>query len=155
VIHRGLLARRLLVVVALALPAVALPAAVAAAAPQDVANSISQEVMSPFCPGVTLHDCPSDNAVALRAKLAEFAARGWSKARILGWFRTQYGPDRGAGLLTWLLPAMALLAGAALAVILARRWTRARQSEAHLSVEPMPPELRARLDAELARMRAQ
>jgi cytochrome c-type biogenesis protein CcmH/NrfF len=148
------------VAAALALPAIALSAGAADAAPQDVANSISQEVMSPFCPGVTLHDCPSDNAVALRAKLADFAARGWSKARIIGWLKTQYGPDvlavppdRGAGLAAWVLPAIALLAGAAVAVVLARRWTRPTRPETDGPVAPVSPGMRARLDAELARLR--
>jgi len=40
-------------------------AAPAAAAPEDVANDISNEIMSPFCDGVTLHDCPSQEALDL------------------------------------------------------------------------------------------
>ena len=49
------LALMTLVVLALAGP-------VSAQSPEDLANDISQKVMSPFCPGVTLHDCPSQSA---------------------------------------------------------------------------------------------
>ena len=44
-------------------------AAPAMAAPQDIANDISENIMSPYCPGVTLHDCPSDSAVGKRSSV--------------------------------------------------------------------------------------
>lgn len=139
--------------------AVALGATSAAgASPQDVANSISERVMSPFCPGVTLHDCPSDNAIQLRSQIATWASRGWSTQRIMAKLLAEYGPeiravpsDRGVSLLVWLLPAIAVLLGAGTAGLLARRWTRKKP-------DPVPPaELaprdRQRLEEELALVR--
>jgi cytochrome c-type biogenesis protein CcmH/NrfF len=129
-----------------------------AAGPQDIANSISEQVMSPFCPGVTLHDCPSDNAIQLRSQIAAWAARGWSAQRIMAKLVAEYGPDiravpsdRGAFRLVWLLPAIALVLGTATAGVLAWRWTRQR-------VDPAPraelaPHDRQRLEEELALIR--
>ncbi len=143
--------------VALAVVLVVAPIATAAG-PQDIANSISERVMSPFCPGVTLHDCPSDNAIQLRSQIAEWAARGWSAQRIMAKLVAEYGPDiravpsdRGVSRLVWLLPSIALVLGAGTAGVLAWRWTRT-------STDPAPrPELapqdRQRLEEELALIR--
>jgi cytochrome c-type biogenesis protein CcmH len=126
--------------------------------PADVATDVSNEVMSPFCPGVTLHDCPSPAAVELRRRIEDWARSGMSEARILERLEAEYGPEirgappaRGAGLLAWLLPALAVLLGAGVAITLARHWS-ARPSTA----TPAPSvghEDRARLEAELAALR--
>ena len=126
--------------------------------PQDVANDISEQVMSPFCPGVTLHDCPSDNAIALRARIAGWASQGWTRQEIMGKLVAEYGPDirsvppkRGALLLVWLLPALAVVIGGSVAATFARRWSRR-------TTLPVPPRLvgpgeRSRLEEELAIVR--
>jgi cytochrome c-type biogenesis protein CcmH/NrfF len=143
--------------VALAVALTIAPVATATG-PQDIANNISEHVMSPFCPGVTLHDCPSDNAIQLRSQIAAWAARGWSSQRIMVKLVAEYGPDiravpsdRGASRLVWLLPGIALVLGAGTAGVLAWRWTRTR-------ADPPPrPELaphdRQRLEEELALVR--
>jgi cytochrome c-type biogenesis protein CcmH/NrfF len=128
-----------------------------AAGPQDVANSISEQVMSPFCPGVTLHDCPSDNAIALRAQIAKWASRGWSRQKIMDKLTAEYSdisavpPERGADLLVWLLPAIALLAGGATAAMFARRWSRRDTDTA--GTADLGPRDRRRLEEELAAVR--
>jgi cytochrome c-type biogenesis protein CcmH/NrfF len=142
----------LLVGLALSPPAVG-------AGPQDVANSVSEQIMSPFCPGVTLHDCPSDNAVALRARIARWAAKGWSRSRIMTKLLSEYTDiravpsDRGAGLIVWLLPPGALLVGAGIAWVLTRRWTRSgHDPEPHAELGPQE---RSRLEEELALVRGE
>jgi cytochrome c-type biogenesis protein CcmH len=125
--------------------------------PQDVANSISEQVMSPFCPGVTLHDCPSDNAIALRAQIAKWASRGWSREKIMDKLTAEYTdiravpPERGVDLLVWLLPAIALLAGGGIAAMFARRWSRPDTGTA--STADLGPRDRLRLEEELAAVR--
>jgi cytochrome c-type biogenesis protein CcmH len=139
--------------------ALAISPAAAAAAPQDVATSISEQVMSPFCPGVTLHDCPSDNAVQLRNRIAGWAARGWTRQRIMAKLLSEYGTDiravpsdHGASLLVWLLPAIAVVTGAAIAGVAARRWVTKAPA-------PEPPPLsahdRRRIEEELAVVRSE
>jgi cytochrome c-type biogenesis protein CcmH len=133
----------------------------ASAGPQDVANSISEQVMSPFCPGVTLHDCPSDNAIQLRSQISRWAAQGWSRQRIMDKLLAEYGPDiravpsdRGASLMVWLLPAVAVLLGAATALVLARRWTKKTDSDPPLA-STLAPHDRQRLEEELALVRGE
>lgn len=125
------------------------------AGPEDVAAEISSEVMSPFCPGSTLHDCPSAAAVELREDIEDRARAGWSKARIVEWLEDEYGPAihgappaEGAGWLAWTLPAVAVLAAIAIA---AAFLTRARRS---VPRGPAPTEReRAELERELTRLR--
>jgi cytochrome c-type biogenesis protein CcmH len=137
----------------------ALGPAAAGESPQDVANSISEQIMSPFCPGVTLHDCPSDNAIQLRSQIARWAARGWTRDRIMTKLLSEYTdiravpPDRGAALLIWLLPAGAVIAGAAIAAVLARRWTHTTPSPP--TAPELGPQERHRLEEELAIVRSE
>jgi cytochrome c-type biogenesis protein CcmH/NrfF len=128
-----------------------------AEAPQDVANSISEHVMSPFCPGVTLHDCPSDNAIALRAQIARWARRGWTRQQIMAKLMAEYTDiqavpaDRGASLLVWLLPAIAIVAGGTTALVFARRWSRPRTDRTPAA--ELGSHDRNRLEEELALVR--
>ena len=125
------------------------------ASPEDVANDIAGEIMSPFCDGVTLHDCSSRAAEDLRAQILTWAQDGWSRDRIIAELESRYGaeqisgtpPVRGSGLLAWLLPAVALLGGGALAFTLARRWSRRTPPAA---TSPVSEEDRSRVDVELA-----
>jgi cytochrome c-type biogenesis protein CcmH/NrfF len=131
-----------------------LVAAPAAADPQDVANDISNEVMSPFCDGVTLHDCGSRAAVELREQIETWAADGWSRDRIMNELVARYGEDvRGAppfggrGLLAWALPIAAVIVGGLVAWRLAVRFSKrphASDTDTNISEDD-----RRRLDAEL------
>ncbi len=143
-------------------------AAPAIAAPEDMANDIAAEIMSPYCPGVTLHDCPSAEADQLRARIIGWAEAGWSKSRIMAQLESEFGStiratparERG-GLTAWALPLLAVLLGSLLAAVLARRWTRARDGERQLGATAtardglaMSAEDRRRLDAELGVLRS-
>lgn len=134
----------------------------ALAAPQDVANSVAKEIMSPYCDGVTLHDCASGAAQDLRAQILEWAEAGWTKERIIDHLTSddQWGeviratpPSEGAGLLAWILPGLAAAAGLVLVAFLVRSWSRRRNTTA------LPPPVsaaeRSRLDQELAQMRSE
>ncbi len=133
-----------------------------AESPQDAANDISAQVMSPFCPGVTLGECPSQEAVDLRNRIATWAGRGDSRATIMNRLVAQYGPQvraappkSGTGLAAWAAPAVAVLAGASVLLWLLVRWSRARASGAgEPEITEITGEDRARLDAELASWRA-
>ena len=124
----------------------------ALAGPEDVASRISNEVMSPFCDGVTLHDCPSAEADELRREIATWARAGMSERAILDRLEREYGVVRGApdNAVAWLLPGVAVLVGAVGVLVLARRWARR---------PPGPPprvssEERERIDAELGAYRS-
>jgi cytochrome c-type biogenesis protein CcmH len=126
----------------------------------DVASRVSQEVMSPFCDGLTIHDCPSQQSEELRFEILQMARRGMSEDAIVDELVARYGerirgvPEpEGAGLLVWVLPGVAVVAGAAIALILARRFS-SRSSRADEQQTPVAtPEERARLESELAAAR--
>lgn len=140
---------------ALALLIVGVVAAPAAATPQDVANEISREVMSPFCKGVTLHDCPSQAAADLRRQIEQWAADGWSKPRIMDELEERYGPSihavpqDSAGTPAWLLPGIALALGLVGLAWLAPRWAKRSTTDG----PPIDPIERARVEQELAALR--
>lgn len=127
-----------------------------AANPEDIANDVAQEVMSPFCDGVTLHDCPSRAALDLRDDIEEWARAGWSKARIMDELEEQFGPrihatpQSSQGLAAWVLPGAALVAGLIAAAVLAARWSRRRGDG---DVAPVPATDHARVERELAALR--
>ncbi|MBA2312273.1 MAG: cytochrome c-type biogenesis protein CcmH [Actinobacteria bacterium] len=145
--------------VACALLVLAVTAAPATAGPADVAIDISNQIMSPFCDGVTLHDCPSQEALDLRAKIQRWASAGWSRERIYERLEAEFGagiraapPARGAGTLAWVLPGLALLAGAGAAYSFARRWA-VGSADAGTTPVVMSPRERARIDADLEALR--
>ncbi len=124
--------------------------------PADVAAKVSSEIMSPYCEGVTLHDCASGAAVQMRERIENWARLGWSEERILERIEDEWGEGiraapktEGLGLLAWILPLAALGAGALIAGLLARRW-RSRPESAESTTRELSASERARLDAELA-----
>lgn len=146
-----------LVFLALAAPAMA-------QTPEDLANDISNKINSPFCPGVTLHDCPSPSALDMRDRIEAYARQGMNESAIMERLEAEYGPSirgepssEGAGILVWIMPSLAVLAGGALAFILVRRWTSS------LPEQPTGPQAtdersvaeQQRLDAELVRLRGE
>lgn len=160
--------RRWLLVLTAALALAAAGVSPAIAAPEDTANRISSEIMSPYCPGVTLHDCPSKEADALRERIKRWAAAGWSEDRIIDELVSQFGPSiravppaDGGGIAAWVVPGLVALAGAAFAGVLAKRWTAQREAEREAedlavrrSLRETTPEQRQRLAAELSAHRA-
>ena len=128
-----------------------------AATPEDVANDISQQVMSPYCAGVTLHDCPSQEAVDLREEIEQWARDGMTRSQILERLEQDFGagvlaapPVGGSGLGAWVVPALCAIAGAVLAAELARRWAhRSPRHEDYDADKHLTPGDRRRVEREL------
>lgn len=133
------------VAVAMALGAGRGPDPGAIPAPQQVYD----RVMSPYCPGLTLTECPSTQAVELRERVAQRVDAGWTNRRIDRWLVETYGEGvlgRPRGAASRLAPVFALALGAALLALgLARRARRAPEPEP----PPAAPEERERLLADL------
>jgi cytochrome c-type biogenesis protein CcmH/NrfF len=135
-----------------------LVAAPAFGAPEDVANDIASKVVSPYCPGVTLHDCPSAAAVELRTKIQSWLEDGMDKAAVLDRLENEYGttinaapPADGTGLWAYALPIVAVVAGLALIVLLTRRWTNKGDGR---DPPALTREERSRLESELSAFRS-
>lgn len=128
----------------------------AAETPEDLANRISGEIMSPYCPGVTLHDCPSDAATEKRLEIEGWARSGWSEERILAQLEDDFGsniranPSGTSGLWAWAIPAAVLGAGVAGAVSLSKRWTQPAGADAPVAIAP---EDHQRVESDLEELR--
>lgn len=89
------------------------------AASEPVAQSIFTTVMSPYCPGKLLSDCPSAKASELKHFIRDELAQGKSKEEVILKLQDEYGAETlravpeasGFGLLAWLVPILFLVGG--------------------------------------------
>jgi cytochrome c-type biogenesis protein CcmH len=116
----------------LAAAAIAVVAVSVSAQPRDPAaeaQKIFTTVMSPYCPGLLLADCPSPAAFELRAEIRRRLDAGESAAAVERDLYHRYGeviravpPPAGWGGVLWAAPAAALaISLAALVWFLSRR----------------------------------
>jgi cytochrome c-type biogenesis protein CcmH len=128
----------------------------AAGAAERWSADLERELMSPYCPGRSLVECPSQKATELRLWIARQEDQGASRAQVEQELFRRYGDTlrhapraEGFGLWAYLVPAGALLAGGALvAVFLRRQGTPARSAAAPRPPAPRDPELERRLEEE-------
>jgi len=132
-----------------------LAAAPAWASPQGWAYDLADELMSPYCPGRTLSECPSPQAQTLRIWLVTQEAAGRPEAEVKDELVERYGkmilpapPPAGFGLAAYLVPVVAFVAGGALLWVFLRRQTRERPAAV---AGPLDPELARLVDEELSR----
>jgi cytochrome c-type biogenesis protein CcmH/NrfF len=129
-----------------------------ALAVEEWAQRLNSDMMSPYCPGRTLTDCPSPQAAELRAWVREQERLGRTREDVEAQLERLYGEvvrsaprAQGWGLTAYLIPAGAMLAGAVLVTaLLARR--RAPAGEAGAAARTptaVDPELEAIVDREL------
>lgn len=93
---------------------------------------ISDELLSPFCPGLTLSNCPSPSADSLRKVIQQQLAGGESRKEVIAALVRDYGesilgapPAKGFNRVLWLAPGAGVLVGMAAIAILASRRRRA------------------------------
>lgn len=122
------------------------------------ASELYDEVMSPFCPGRTLANCPSPQAAQLREQIKQLLAAGSTDEQIKEELYEAYGEvvlgaprKEGFGLLAYILPALFILLGA---VVLAYWITSMKRAPAARTVveDPLDSQSRARLESELSRL---
>jgi cytochrome c-type biogenesis protein CcmH len=127
---------------------------VAAGAPPNAAD-LEAELVCPVCE-TTLDQSNAPVAVRMKDYIRARIAAGDSEDEIKDALVAEFGPEvlaeppgGGFGLLAWLLPIAALLAGALAVGLLVRKWSRRAPP-----VEPgakLDPELERLVDEELAR----
>jgi cytochrome c-type biogenesis protein CcmH/NrfF len=125
----------------------------------DWAYDAANELMSPFCPGRTLSDCPSPAAESMRLWIHEQAQAGRTKQDVENELFARYGDimrsaprAEGVGLSAYLFPLAAFLAGGALVVFVLRRMTgRGGSPPPPPPAVVSDPELERMVDEELAR----
>jgi cytochrome c-type biogenesis protein CcmH len=114
------------------------------------AYALSRELMSPYCPGRTLADCPSPPAAALREEIRERIEGGASQEEIRRDLENRFGSAvRGtpSGAWGWALPGFVLAAGAVALALALMRLTRRRAGLPE--DEAIPPDLERELREEL------
>ena len=130
----------------------------APAAEQSWGYALAREMMSPFCPGRALSDCPSSQAETLRAWILVQAAAGRSREEVLAELLERYGEQilaapraRGFGLTAYAIPIGVFLAGGAVVWLFLRRQTRQARAEPRPRAAPLPADLERLVDEELER----
>jgi cytochrome c-type biogenesis protein CcmH len=125
-----------------------------AADPPNAAD-LEAELVCPVCE-TTLDQSDAPVAQRMKAFIRERIAAGDTEDEIKDALVAQFGTrvlatpaKSGFGLLAWLLPLGALVAGAIAVGLLIRIWSRRRAPPAPES--PLDPELERRVDEELAR----
>jgi cytochrome c-type biogenesis protein CcmH len=122
------------------------------------ANELYDEVMSPFCPGRTLANCPSPQAAQLRERIKQRVAAGSTDEQIKDELYEVYGEvvlgaprKEGFGLLAYVLPALFILAGAVVLVSWITSMKRARVTDAVVA-DTLDSESRELLESELSQL---
>lgn len=139
--------------------------------PQDGDDGYTMELwtglMSPFCPGRLLIDCPSAQADALRARIAEEEASGREKDEVVAAIYADYGDiiwqaprAEGFGLAAYIIPLVAVVVGIGVVLTFLRRQRRAiaissrTQRKPSATPVPLDPDLERRIDAEMNELRS-
>lgn len=125
------------------------------------ATTLANELMSPYCPGRALPDCPSPQATDLRRWIIAQEEAGRTHDDVMGELLGRFGDEllqkpraEGFGLAAYLVPLAALLAGAAVLLrFLGRQRGPGVPARATPAGAPVDPELERRLDEELRRAR--
>ncbi len=128
---------------------------------------LPKELLSPWCPGRTLADCPSPNAESVRMWILMQEAAGRTEDEVKADLLDRFGDEilgapkaEGVGLTAYLAPATAFLVGGGLVFVFLRRQTRQAQQARLLASDvlaadgpdaPVDPELERLVDEDLAR----
>jgi cytochrome c-type biogenesis protein CcmH/NrfF len=151
--------RRLAIGIAVLLGSIVLAGAAfgQATGPEGWAYALADEIMSPFCPGRTLDECPSPQAESLRLWLIVQDAAGRSRDDVLEQLYDQYGDvirpapkAEGIGITAYVLPALVFVAGGVLVAWFLRRQIRDGAVAESIAGPIADPELERIVDEELA-----
>lgn len=111
-------------------------------------RAIAENLMSPFCPGMTLAACTSPAAREWRSDIREWVNQGLGDEEIQARLEQRAGHDLSGtprSALGWFLPMTITLASMAVLGWLLYRWRRKEERPR----EPTPAKLDAALDARL------
>ncbi|MDJ0852213.1 MAG: cytochrome c-type biogenesis protein CcmH [Myxococcota bacterium] len=155
--------RLLVALLALGLSAAALglPATASAQEPEGWAYAIANDLMSPYCPGRTLAECPSEQAQTLRMWILTQAAAGRSQDEVMDDLLERFGDEilaaprpEGFGLAAYVIPVVLFVLGGLLVMVFIRRQTRPAAEDgdaARADDGPLDPELERLVEEDLAR----
>lgn len=99
---------------------------------EQIAQTLSHELMSPYCPGRTISSCPSPNARKLEEFILAEASAGKSKVEIEQGLVETFGREKLGSVTSppvYLFVGLLALLGGVLLVVRARRWRGASGEE--------------------------
>jgi len=126
--------------------------------PEGWAYTLWNELMSPYCPGRSLADCPSDKADQLRMWILMQEAAGRERADVEADLYEQFGDvilaaprASGFGIAAYAIPVVVFLAGGVLVMIFLRRQTAPSPASPTPAPVAIDPELERAIDDEIRR----
>ena len=103
----------------------------------DDVNAIAKQLYCPVCENIPLDVCGTQACAQWRELIREKLAQGWNEAQIKQYFVDQYGdrvlampPARGLNWLVYIVPPVAILAGAYILFRALALWRRGMSSTA-------------------------
>lgn len=158
--------RRLTLGILMALVVVAAVAWFTAASPasaqgpniDDEVNRIAKGLYCPVCPNTPLDVCSTQACVQWRALIKEKLQQGQTEQQIRDYFVAQYGqqvlgapPPQGFNWLAYILPALGIVLGGAIAWFTMRQWlaSRAAGPAGGAEAPPIPQEYADRIEKDL------
>ena len=124
------------------------PAGRAAPPPEVIeaqTKQLARELRCPVCQGMSVEDSPTDLSNQMKAVIREQLRAGKSPDEVKAYFVERYGewillrpPARGVNLLVYVLPWLALLAGATVIWVAFRRWRRSAPDDAGAEGDARP-----------------
>ena len=104
---------------------------------------LAHDIMSPYCPGLSLSDCPSPNAAELREWIIAQEEAGASRDAVEEQLLARFGDQllqaprpEGVGLLAYAIPLAVFGLGAVLVALILSRRGRAGARETTAAVAP-------------------
>ncbi len=114
------------------------------------AHAFARSIMSPFCPGRTLTDCPSPDAAALREEIRQLLRAGVSEEAIRSELENRFGGAVVAeprGVWARIIPLSILGAGLVALVVVLRNLSARRPAPDASASSDLARELDADLDS--------
>ena len=112
----------------------------------DEVNAVAKQLYCPVCENVPLDVCPTQACAQWRDLIREKLSQGWSEAQIKTYFVEQYGdrvlatpPARGLNWLVYIIPPVAILAGAFILYKAFQTWKQAEPDRSIQGVDTESP----------------
>lgn len=97
----------------------------------DQVNAVAKQLYCPVCENIPLDVCPTQACIQWRDLIRQKLSQGWTADQIKQYFVNQYGdrvlatpPARGLNWLVYVIPPIAILAGAFILYQALRAWKK-------------------------------
>lgn len=109
----------------------------------DRINEIAKDLNCPTCAGINLADCRTQTCAQWKDQIGDYVEAGYTNQEVLDEFVARYGeqvlqepPKSGFTLVLWVLPFIALIAGAVWLYYTLRRWANRETASAAVATAP-------------------